>query len=88
MALRLFFERKRREVDSGTTVRATKSEARSEKAMDRPRAWVILPVMPEAKIMGKKTAIVVRVEAVMAMPTSLVPAMEAWSAPSPSSRCR
>ena len=56
--------------------------------MDRPRAWVILPVMPEAKIMGKKTAIVVRVEAVMAMPTSVAPAILAWSAPSPSSRCR
>ena len=53
----------------------------SEKAMDRPRAWVILPVMPEAKIMGKKTAIVVRVEAVMAMPTSPAPTMEACVGP-------
>ena len=37
MALRLFFERKRSDVDSGTTVRATNSDERSEKAMDRPR---------------------------------------------------
>ena len=41
-ALRLFFERKRRDASMGTTVRATKSEATSEKAMDRASPRVSL----------------------------------------------
>ena len=45
--------------------------------MARASARVIWPVIPDAKAMGKKTAIVVNVDAVIAIPTSEVPSFAA-----------
>jgi hypothetical protein len=64
---------KRIEASIGTMVRATKSDETSENVMDKASPRVSRPVMPVAKTIGRKTTIVVSVEAVMAIPTSLVP---------------
>ena len=69
-------------------VKATKSEANKEKAMAKARPRVSFPVIPWAKIMGKNTAMVVRVEAVIAIPTSDAPLLAASFFSFPSSMCR
>ena len=57
----------------GTSVRDTMSEARSENVTVRAMSLNSCPAMPSTKTMGKKTATVVRVEAVTAPATSVVP---------------
>jgi len=69
---------------AGTMVRATNSEATREKATDKANPRVIIPVSPVANAMGRKTTIVVKVEAVMAIPTSEAPSRAAERASLPS----
>ena len=54
------------------------------------KAWSpkVCPAMPSMKIIGAKTAMVVRVEATTALPTSLTPRIAACCGSSPSSRQR
>ena len=72
----------------GTRVSATNSEAKRDTATVRARPRETLPAMPAAKNIGRKTATVVKVEAVIAPPTSLVPSMAASKRPLPPSMCR
>ena len=67
---------------------ATAREARSEKTTVRPRSPNICPAIPSTKTIGKKTAIVVSVDATTAEPTSAVPRTVARIRSSPSSRQR
>ena len=69
----------------GTMVKATRREERRAKLTERARAWANFPTIPEVKSMGKKTPMVVKVDADMAIPTSSVPLAEAVSTSSPSS---
>ncbi len=75
------------EVKTGMSVSATKRETRRLKLMVRDMSRKIWPERPGTNRMGTKTATVVRVDAVMAMPTSDAPSIAALTAPSPSSLC-
>jgi len=67
---------------------ATTSEASRLKTTLSARSPKTCPATPSTKTMGKKTAIVVSVEATTAPPTSSAPRTEASRGPSPSSRQR
>ena len=67
---------------------ATTSDASSEMTTARPRSPNACPATPSTKTMGKKTAMVVRVEATTAPRTSEVPRTAAAWISSPSSRQR
>ena len=73
----------------GTMVRETNKEASSARHTVTASGRESLPAIPDVKTMGKNTAMVVNVEAVMAIPTSVAPAFAASSLSSPnSSKCR
>ncbi|MBT9133366.1 MAG: hypothetical protein DDT38_00087 [Firmicutes bacterium] len=57
----------------GTTISATARLASSEKLTVSASSRNIRPVIPPTKAIGKKTATVVSVDAVIAMATSSVP---------------
>ncbi|MPM79416.1 hypothetical protein SDC9_126449 [bioreactor metagenome] len=73
---------------SGTRVRETRREAKSDMATVRASSLKIFAVMPSIKTMGRKTATVVKVEAVTAMATSSAPFRAASAGGSPSRRIR
>ena len=78
----------RRDASIGIKNNATANEVNSANTTVSdisPNTW---PAMPWTNTMGKKTAMVVSVEAKTAPPTSLVPRMEARWIESPSSRHR
>ena len=64
---------------AGIRVSATTNDA--AKANDTVRAWSLnsCPAMPSTKISGTNTAMVVRVEAIIAPETSFVPSLAAES---------
>ncbi len=82
-ARRLFFKMVADSI--GTTISATAKLARSEKLTVSASSLNIIPARPPTKAMGKNTATVVRVEAVMAMATSSVPRRAAVRRSAPSS---
>ncbi len=69
----------------GTRVRATNNDANKETTTVRARPRESFPAIPVAKNIGKNTATVVKVEAAMAPPTSLVPSIAARNLSLPSS---
>jgi hypothetical protein len=71
----------------GTIVKATKSDAIRANATVKPRGFVNSPASPWAKISGTNTITLVKVEAVIAMETSVAPFMAAVFLSSPISRC-
>ena len=79
---------KRREASIGMTVSATTNDTTSEKATVRAWSRKSCAATPSTKTIGTKTQIVVRVEAVMARPTSEVPIRAASTTSRPSSRLR
>ena len=72
----------------GMNVSATASEASRAKVTVRAWSVKIWPATPSMNTMGKNTAMVVRVEAVTAMPTSDAPRRADSTMESPSSRHR
>ena len=80
--------RNKTEAIAGTIVSDTKREAASENATVRASPLTKIPVIPSAKIIGKKTAIVVNVDAVIAMATSEAPTFAASTFFIPNSMCR
>ena len=71
---------------TGISVKATASEANSAKATTTASCLYMTPETPSMKTIGRKTAMVVSVEAVIAVATSWVPSTAEVSASSPSSR--
>src|SRR5699024_1767798 len=71
-----------------TTVHATKKEANKLNATAKANSVKILPTMPLINTIGRKTTIVVNVEAVIAPPTSFVPSSAAALDSLPIERCR
>ena len=67
----------------GMSVRDTMSDERSEMETVMPSSLKKMPLMPLTRTSGRKTQIVVAVEAVTAMLTSRAPLMAAWIRPSP-----
>ncbi len=72
----------------GIKVSATNRDIKREKVMVRPIALNSSPAIPDTYTIGRNTAMVVKVEAVIASPTSFAPSSAASTASSPSSRCR
>ena len=66
----------------------TSNEAASAKVIVKAKGLNISPTMPDTKAMGKNTAMVVTVEAVMAPATSRTANTIALARGSPSRRCR
>ena len=73
------------EASIGIKNSATATEANSENTTVRERSPKICPAIPSTNTIGKKTAIVVRVDAKTAVPTSLTPLTADSVRPSPSS---
>ena len=80
--------RNSRDASIGIRVRATIRETTNEKATVRAWSRKSWAATPSTKTIGTNTQIVVRVEAVIARPTSEVPTRAASTSSSPSSRLR
>ena len=84
-----FFGARRNQYDStGTIVSDTKSDAASAIAVVSANGRKSSPVMSPTRARGRKTAIVVTVDAVIAVATSLTPTRIAVFLSSPRPRCR
>ena len=80
--------RSSRDASIGIRVSATISDTTNEKATVRAWSRKSWAATPSTKTIGTKTQMVVRVEAVIARPTSEVPTRAASTSSSPSSRLR
>jgi len=75
-------------LNMGIRVTATTREASRLRVTVMAMSPKSAPAIPSTKMMGRKTATVVRVEAATAPPTSVVPVMAAAVRPRPSWRFR
>ncbi len=80
-----FSSRIHREASIGTTVKASKRETKTAKEMMNATGPNKVPISPFKSRTGTKTAAVVSVDINAAMPTSLVPSMQAFMTFFPSS---
>ena len=72
----------------GVRVKAENREAAKTIMTTNPNSLNMIPVSPFTKMIGKKIAIVVKVEAITAVPTSPAPKIEASFLDSPPEWCR